>query len=242
MPLSIAIVGAGMGGLAAAATLRARRLRRAGLRAGDPLRPHRRRHPDAAQLDEGAARHRPRGAAAPLRLRAALAPQPHLGHGRGDATSCRCPRALRRALPLHAPRRPARGARVGGADGARRAGQEAHRPEAARGQGDARLRRRHARRGRRGHRRRRPALDGARAPARPGDDRSSPAASPIARVFPASLDRARHRPVAHQVVGHRPPHRHLLHDRRPRRGLLRHQRAGAGRVADARSRGRRRAT
>ena len=54
--------------------------------------------------------------------------------------------------------------------------------------------------------------------------------------------RLRHRQFAHQMVGQRPPHRHLLHDQGEERGLLRHQRAGGGRMADARSHGRRRAT
>ena len=54
--LSIAIVGAGMGGLAVAATLR-----RAGFdvqvyEQAARFAPHRRRHPDDAELDEGAAR------------------------------------------------------------------------------------------------------------------------------------------------------------------------------------------
>ena len=72
--LSIAVVGAGMGGLAAAATLRQAGIRRPGLRTGRPLCAHRRRHSDDAELDEGAARHRRRGSAA----RIAFAPYSHL--------------------------------------------------------------------------------------------------------------------------------------------------------------------
>ena len=73
--LSVAVVGAGMGGLAVAATLRRVGIDVAGLRAGAALRAHRRRHPDDAEFDEGAARHRHRGTAAQDVVRAVFASQ-----------------------------------------------------------------------------------------------------------------------------------------------------------------------
>ena len=188
--LRVAIVGAGMGGLTAAATLR-RPAATSRVRAGQPLRAHRRRHPDAAQLDEGAARHRPRREAAQLRLRATLASQPRLGHRRDAQRAADARRALRRALSLHAPRRSPRGAaqrRAGRDDAAR---QEAHRPGAGRRRRDcwpsptARAPKRDAR-DRRGRR----ALRRARAPARPGDAAFSRPRR-LSRRLPRVADRGR---------------------------------------------------
>ena len=54
-------------------------------------------------------------------------------------------------------------------------------------------------------------------------------------VFPASLHgRQGHRALANEVVGSRPPYRHLLHEGRSQRNLFRDERAGAARMDDAR--------
>ena len=82
--------------------------RRAGLRAGAAVRPHRRRHPDAAELVARAARHRRARHAAADRLRALFASQPGLGHGRDQARAADAGKPLRSAVPVHASRRPAR--------------------------------------------------------------------------------------------------------------------------------------
>ena len=114
-----------------------------------------------------------RGIGLEERLRGfAFAPRSHLnrvwdtGEVTQRAADAREP--LRRAVPLHAPRRPARRARVGGAGRSIvELGKKLVGLEPARERRDARLRRRHARQGRRGDRRRRRPLDRARAPARP---------------------------------------------------------------------------
>ena len=102
--LRIAIVGAGMGGLAAAATLRQIGCRRAGLRAGDAVRAHRRRHPDDAEPDEGAARHRHRAAPARNVVRALFASQSRRRHRRDHARIADAGGPLQRAVSVHAPR------------------------------------------------------------------------------------------------------------------------------------------
>ena len=111
--LSLAVVGAGMGGLAVAATLRRFGIDVQVYEQARALCPHRRRHPDDAELDEGAARNRHRGAAARDVLRPVLAPQPGLGHRRGHARAAHAGEPLRGALSLHASGRSARCARLG---------------------------------------------------------------------------------------------------------------------------------
>ena len=60
------------------------------------------------------------------------------------------------------------------------------------------------------------------------------AASPIARCFHPAAEWHGYRPLAHEVVGYRPAHRHLLHHRQSQRTLFRHQRSRTRRMDDAR--------
>ena len=232
--LSIAIVGAGMGGLAVAATLR-----RVGI---------------DVQVYEQAARFARIGAGIQMmpnsmkvlrgigvedRLRATcfpalLASRTALGYRRGDARIAHAGESLRRALSVHAPRRPARRARIRRAARDHPSQQEAGRARSGRRAGDARFADGSTRERRCRDRRRRRAFDRARHHGR--SRRADPQrAHRLSRGVSVAADgRLRYRAVAHQVVGHRPPHRHLLHHRRRQRNLLRDQRAGARRMDDAR--------
>src|SRR5262245_4876820 len=91
------------------------RIRRAGVRAGQPVRAHRRRHPDDAQFDEGSPTDRHRRAGKGDVVRAVFTPQSPMGYGRRDARAADAGIALRRTLSVHAPWRSARGAALGGA-------------------------------------------------------------------------------------------------------------------------------
>ena len=119
---------------------------------------------------------------------------------------------LRRAVSLHAPRRPARGARLGAARRASsisaRSSSASTRPAAASRSPSPTARRRRADAviGADGvHSLVRDIIVGPDAPIHKGR-------IAYRAVFPSALIGGRHRPLAHQVVGHRPPHRHLLHD------------------------------
>ena len=83
-PLSIAIIGAGMGGLATAAALRRVGHRRHRLRTGHAIRADRRRHPDRLQRHEGAARAGAGGETARAIVLSALLEQPRLAHRRSQ--------------------------------------------------------------------------------------------------------------------------------------------------------------
>ena len=118
--LNIAIIGAGMGGLAAAAALRKAGHDGHRLRAGAAVHAAGRRHPDRLQRHARAARPGARGAAARRDLLSALVEQPRLEvPARCCSTCCSAPPAeagIRRALSAGPSRRPACGA------GQRRAG------------------------------------------------------------------------------------------------------------------------
>ena len=101
---SIAIVGAGMGGLAVAATLRqvgidvqvyeqADRFERVG--AGIQMMPNSMKVLRRIGVEDKVRRHL---------VRALFAPEPRVGHGQGDAGTADARKPVRRAVSLHAPR------------------------------------------------------------------------------------------------------------------------------------------
>ena len=183
--LSIAIVGAGMGGLAVAATLRRVGFDVQVYEQASALRAHRRRHPDDAELDEGAARHRHRGAAArrprsrryshlnrdrdtgevtrELPMPESLYGAPYLCMHRADLHDALASVRAAATSSISARSSPASTRRAGRVTLAFADGTNAH--------GGCR------------DRRRRRALDRARHHRRPGRRRSTAAASPIARCF-----------------------------------------------------------
>ena len=116
--LSIAIVGAGIGGLAAAATLRqigidvrvyeqAPRFARIG--AGIQMMPNSMKVLRRIGVEEKVR----------ALLQALFAPESRMGYRRGDARTAHAGKPFRRALSVHASGRPARRARRGGAGGNR---------------------------------------------------------------------------------------------------------------------------
>ena len=213
--MRIAIIGAGIGGLAVAAALHQRGFERAGLRAGRQVRPRRRRPAAEPKRREGASRrsasrtgcgrshNRPASSLNRDGITGAVTNEPSArSGGRG---------ALRRAISDDAPRRPARSAAV---RRARRSASHLGRKLAAivaRGpRGEAHLRGRQRDRGRSGDRRGRRALAGTRACRRSGQaalHRPRRLSHHLSALAPA---RRRDDDLAHQVVGARPAHRDLL--------------------------------
>ena len=182
--MKIAIVGAGMGGLAVAGTLRragftdievyeqASRFARIG--AGIQMMPNSMKVLRGIGVEERLRAYR---------FRAVFASEPRVGHRRSHERAADARESLWRAVSLHAPRRPARCARVGRAARNDPSQQEAHRTRSSGGSGDARLRGRHARKRGPRDRRRRRALDRARYHPRAREARSTKAASLTARYF-----------------------------------------------------------
>ena len=125
-----------------------------------------------------------RRSVAPALLQAVFAPEPRVGHRRGDARAAHAGESVRRALSVHASRRSARRAGLGAAGGDHSSEQEAGGAGSKGRAGDAVVRRRHARDGGRRDRRRRRAFAGARHHRRARRAASTRAASPIAPFFP----------------------------------------------------------
>ncbi len=204
-------------------------------RAGQPFRPHRRRHPDDAEFDEGAARHRRRGAAASGRVLALLASQPRSATAGEVMRELPMPEELctaRRICACTAPICTTRWPRYVPSDiihlNKKLTGLDQTSGSVTLSFADGTTRDRRC-----GDRRRRRAFDGARDDRRPGcADPQRPHRLSRACSRPSLMERLRHRAVAHQVVGHRPAHRHLLYDQAEERALLRHQRAGVGELDD----------
>ena len=232
MSPKIAIVGAGMGGMAAAGTLRQAGIDVEVYEQAQQFGRDRRRHPDVAEFHEGAARYRRRGhVCASARLR--LTPiSIALATPARSSASCRCRRdlygapflcmhradlheALTSIVPreiIHLNKKLVGLEQNGGpvtlsfADGTTATA-------------DAVI-----------------GADGVHSVVRDiiiGPDK------PIHRgriayraVFASNLLAEGNLAIAHQVVGRGPPHRDLLHDQGPQPALLRHQRAGAGRLDD----------
>ena len=184
--LSVAIVGAGIGGLAVAAALRKYFIEPVIYEQAETLRPRRRRHPAEPECREGPSLARHRGAHAGGRVRAGDLAQPRRllrqGHQRPSARP-RGRGALRRALPDDASRRPARRAGVDRAGAEHPARQEAHADPRARRARRAHLCRRQRGRGRRRHRRRRRALARSATMSPGPSSRASPGGSPTGPRF-----------------------------------------------------------
>ena len=230
---SFAIAGAGMGGLAAAAALRragfgvhvyeqAHRFARIG--AGIQMMPNSMKVLRALGVEE-----RIRGDV----LRTVLAPQSRLGLRRGDARAADARKPVRRAVSLHAPRRSARRARLGGPRRIRSSRQEACRAGPGRRAGDAHVRGWFTRARRRVDRRRRRAFGGARRHHRPrhADSQRPDRLSGHLSSALVGRDIGRSRTKWWGID------RHIViyyTTARSERDLLRDERARAGRMADAR--------